>query len=145
MRPVTRTLLSRRYSLSVTPSDPPPMIPGMVSLRLDLQGQLLQLNAVPTEEDAKPGTPAVADWSGLFKLAGAEFETSTAAEPATLPPVYADRRRAWKGTEVRGTPYLIHCRSFGVTYGATGTPPELSRPPPGTGRRSLPEKETSTA
>ncbi len=32
------------------------------------------------------------------------------------------RQSDQRSMEVRGTPYLIHCRSFGVTYRVTRTP-----------------------
>src|SRR5207248_2906328 len=45
------------YSGRVSPEDPPPVVPGMVSVRLGPRGQLLQMHAVPLPAPANHNDP----------------------------------------------------------------------------------------
>jgi hypothetical protein len=78
--------------------DPPPTLPGMVSIWLDTKGRLLLLSAVPPrqvdEEEPAAGEP---DWAPLFTAAGFDRQAFRPVDPGWLPPVYADRRAAWEG------------------------------------------------
>jgi hypothetical protein len=87
-------------------SDPPPILSAMISLKLDMQGRLIQFDAIPPQveervqsspEASQSEVPKV-NWSGLF--AAAEID------PAKLQPVEPqwnslgspDTRAAWTGT-----------------------------------------------
>src|SRR5262249_9199923 len=75
----------------VTPADPARDVPGMVYVRYDVHGRLRHLEAVP-------GAAADAvDWLALFQAAGLDVDRFGTAEPALVPPVFADRRLAWEG------------------------------------------------
>ncbi len=84
-------------SLSNWTLDPPAVVPGMVEVVLDPEGNLVDLHLVPTRssaavEDADP------DWSILLLAAGFEPEELMPTAPETNPAVFADRRRSWVGS-----------------------------------------------
>ena len=94
-----RTLSTDSFLLggAVTLSDPPPRVPGMVSVLLDLKGRLHYLLAVPARLQ-DPDTPAPApDWPALLREAGFDAASFTPATPTWLPPVFGDARAAWTG------------------------------------------------
>jgi eukaryotic-like serine/threonine-protein kinase len=94
----------------ITWDEPSPFHPGMVAVKLDTKGWLLEYQAVPPEKEPSGQAntpPPVPDWSPLFKAAGLkllDFEES--AVPALTPPVYADRRQTWSGC-MPGCPNLL--------------------------------------
>lgn len=90
--------------------DPPLLEPGMIRLLLDPAGRLVELRAVPGEDDGDAdgdrelggdGEPAATfDWQPLLAAGGLAGEELASAEPGRrtarkLPPVFADRRAAW--------------------------------------------------
>lgn len=86
--------------------DPPPMQSGMVSVELDLKGQLIGLHSVPPQSLPEPSdgvtgqaeTPAATfDFSRLFELAGFDPDQLQSTEPQWTAPVMADEHRAWTG------------------------------------------------
>jgi serine/threonine-protein kinase len=87
--------------------DPPPLIPGMVRLRLDPSGRLQQFEAVPAQIDSalangrgeasRAATPSEEEAQILFDLAGLDRERFVAADPLWVPPHYCDTRAAWTG------------------------------------------------
>ncbi len=83
----------------VTPADPPLTTPGMVSVRLDPQGRLLRLVAVPLRRDGipDPGRSFV-NWGPVFQEAGLELARFTPVDSRWFPPVFAESRAAWEGT-----------------------------------------------
>jgi protein kinase-like protein len=54
----------------VTPLDPTPIDPGMVSVTMDTGGRLIQFRAVSTGRDAATTNAAQPDWAMLFSSAG---------------------------------------------------------------------------
>jgi hypothetical protein len=83
---------------NVAYEEPPRTVSGMVNVRLDTQGRLHQLLAVPPQREATPGVEAEPpDWTVLFREAGLEIERFEAAESSWVPPDYSDTRRAWNG------------------------------------------------
>src|SRR5262249_54302096 len=78
-------------------SDPPTEVSGMVGVRLDPRGRLIELEAVPPQLDETKGPSPSPDWSGVFAAAGLEMGKFTPAESRWIPPVYADSRSAWEG------------------------------------------------
>ncbi|MFC1596445.1 protein kinase [Planctomycetota bacterium] len=97
LSPVDSFLPGGLRASTVTFDAPPPLVPGMVSVRLDLQGRLLELHAVPREMARPAEAPEDPDWPKLFEFAGLDLAEFTATEPRWLPPVYADTRVAWEG------------------------------------------------
>jgi serine/threonine-protein kinase len=77
-------------------NDPPAYLSGMVFVRLDPQGRLLEFRAVPPEfdESEKAGT---VDWSPLFEKAGLDRALFNPAQPSWNPLVDCDERAAWVG------------------------------------------------
>ena len=72
--------------------------PGTAALRLDTSGNLASLVQVPdrasSPDRAGSGEP---DWRRLLEQAGIDAGSLQPAESEWQPPVYADRRRAWRG------------------------------------------------
>jgi serine/threonine-protein kinase len=121
----------------VTPADPPPTSPGMVSAYLDFQGRLIGFLAAPAETGAGPAPP---DWDLLFREAGLDRKQFEEVAPAGAPPVYADARAAWTGVyperpeialrveaaAYRGRPVFFHIGPGDRPAGLTGPgPPDL--------------------
>jgi serine/threonine-protein kinase len=117
------------YNLSVSsglprPDNPPPLHAGMVSVFLDLHGRLLGLRRVPPHRDPDAEPAPEPDWDLLFTEAGfarTDFEEAT---PEWTPPVYADRRRAWRVKEGRTeVPWRLEaasCRGRAVFFQVIG-------------------------
>jgi serine/threonine-protein kinase len=94
-----RLMLSRDALGMVTLDDPPRFQPGMRTVQLDGSGRLLQLELVPGER-LTPGGPAPpGEVDALFRAAGLDRADFATAEPVLTPPVYADTRLAWTGTD----------------------------------------------
>jgi serine/threonine protein kinase len=87
----------------VTEEEPPTVISGMISLRLDPQGRLIYFQAIPQQklEDNKSPTASPAapfDWNILFAAAGlepAKFQPTTSAWNSLAA---SDTRAAWTGS-----------------------------------------------
>src|SRR5262245_51947946 len=79
----------------------PPITPGSLSLRLDMQGRLIRFSAEPAPRDEVPSRspqPAKDDWAGLFSAAGIDAAHLAPTEPEWTPPSAFDARAAWSGT-----------------------------------------------
>ncbi|MCI0348599.1 MAG: hypothetical protein L0Z53_04165, partial [Acidobacteriales bacterium] len=79
----------------------PPITPGSISLRLDMQGRLIRFSAMPSlldEGRSQAPQPDKYDWAGLFSAAGIDAGRLTPAEPIWTPPSAFDARAAWVGT-----------------------------------------------
>ncbi|HXU13311.1 MAG TPA: hypothetical protein VN898_15255, partial [Candidatus Binatia bacterium] len=94
--------------------DPPLITSGMVNLRLDPEGRLRQLEAVPPEHDDATGPAPEPDWNVLIRQAGFDPAALKPVEPAWAPLVYADRRAAWEGVlpQAPSIPLRIESASF---------------------------------
>jgi len=79
--------------------DPPLVVSGMVSLRLDGRGRLVSFLAVPLQQDAADADaePPAADFGSLFEAAGLEPASFRPTQPTWTPPSFADRRAAFLG------------------------------------------------
>lgn len=80
--------------------DPPFDTPGEVGIHLDPQGRLRRLDAVPRDpgeatKRESPGPVGAFDWGRLWEATGLEARDFQLAASTWIPPVYADRRRAW--------------------------------------------------
>lgn len=82
----------------MTPDDPP-LGPGMLRVRVDTRGRLLELVAAPPHESPRPEREP--DWSRLLALTGMDTASLRPAPPARVPPVFGDRRVAWADREGR--------------------------------------------
>jgi hypothetical protein len=72
--------------------------PGMVGVRLDTLGRLVEFRGVPTLGEAveATATPAPAwDWRSAFDAAGLDIDAFAPAEPILFPRVAFDARQAW--------------------------------------------------
>ena len=93
----------------ITLNEPAPLTPGMVHLKLDPRGQLLELSWVPPD---KP--PHSANWSHFFEAAGLDLDAFVADSPREMPPSFADKRLAWiEKSAIEGhTPIRVEAATF---------------------------------
>ena len=97
---------------SVTAANPAPVEPGMIGVRLDAHGRLLEFGAVPPrfrEPEDEPAVDPPPEWAALFALADLEPTSLTPVEPLWTPPVPCDRAAAWTGNwaEVTEVPLRV--------------------------------------
>jgi serine/threonine-protein kinase len=98
-----RPLIPIRYNDNPTRTDrlssanPPTDVPGMVRIRIDTRGRLVDFLAVP--DPAAPRPTATVGWEALLRAAELDgpgvMRPDAAAAPT--PPVFADRTAAWDG------------------------------------------------
>ncbi len=88
-------------------ADPPPLVPGMVSMELDLDGRLTRFEAVPAAQGTAPAATQSLDWRPLFAAAGLDEARFQAAEPSWTPPMASDARAAWTGSLAPPASYAI--------------------------------------
>ena len=80
---------------SVTPSEPPLDVTGMISLWLDSQGRLISFRCLPPEHDPPGASAPAPDWSVLFRAAKLDATAFTSAVPEWTPLFHSDTRAAW--------------------------------------------------
>jgi serine/threonine protein kinase len=103
-----KPLVALDSSGTITSSDPPSDISGMVSLQMDAHGHLLQLLVVPPQVDDSQGTSAEPNWSTCFAEAGLDMSRFAPAGPKWLPPVPFDKLSDWEGTEPQEPSVPLH-------------------------------------
>jgi eukaryotic-like serine/threonine-protein kinase len=119
-------------------ANPPMDVPGMVRVRIDTRGRLVDFLAVP--DPAAAGPPAAVGWEALLRAAELDAAGVLRPDPAATPtpPVYADRTAAWDGVypdrpdlavrveaaSYRGRPVYFH-----INHPDWGEPPR-DRPVP---------------
>ena len=96
----------------VTPEDPAPIRPGMITMWMDAEGHLQWLQVIPPEVEpvtsstSAPSAPqsppntspaSGADWGALFAAAGIDAAQLQPATPKWLSLAAADTRAAWDG------------------------------------------------
>ena len=81
---------------NVIEEDPPYERAGMLAMKLDTQGHLLHLRAVPPQAEAG-GTPRAPDWDALFAEAGLDKALFHPAGQKWAPPDAFDSRADWEG------------------------------------------------
>ncbi|HJW92850.1 MAG TPA: serine/threonine-protein kinase [Thermoanaerobaculia bacterium] len=86
-------LVTRDFSLMVTPDNPPLNAPGMANVEITGDGKLLSFTAVP-RLDAAPAPHAIDE---LFRAARFDRAQFREAAPQFPPPAGADTRMAWDG------------------------------------------------
>jgi predicted Ser/Thr protein kinase len=80
--------------------NPPRVLPGMVGLRIDPRGHLLEMYAIPPRHDTSESSPTGGDWQvGLFAAAGLDYAQfkDKRATPQWNPPCVCDEHYAWTG------------------------------------------------
>ena len=82
---------------SVSLNNPPMTRPGMISVKLDTTGRLIEFKAVPPERvQSKSGGGGV-DWRNIFKEAGLDIATFREVKPTWNPLFMSDENRQWEG------------------------------------------------
>jgi serine/threonine-protein kinase len=84
---------------SVDSNNPAPTVAGMLDMVITFTGQLRRFEAIPPDRlDSKAvSSAAPLDQTALFKAVGFDPATFTEAEPARIPMVAYDLRKAWIG------------------------------------------------
>jgi len=90
----------RNVNVRVSYTDPPLERPGMIRLRLDPDGKLTQLEAVPQQVEA-PAAVGSFDWNKLFQAARLDLSRFRPADPQWTPLANWDQRAAWTADSLR--------------------------------------------
>jgi serine/threonine-protein kinase len=91
------------YSTHVEPGrislrEPAPVVPGMVAVRLDLKGRLIEFSTVSPLDAPMPSRAVPTDWDALFQVAQLDRSLlEEVGEPTGVPPTFADERKSWTG------------------------------------------------
>jgi serine/threonine-protein kinase len=92
---------------TVTQWDPPYETSGMVAIKVDMQGKLLFLRAVPPQVET--GSARLdPDWNILFAEAGLDKNRFAPAGPKWTPPETFDSRADWEGQIAERPDLLLH-------------------------------------
>jgi serine/threonine-protein kinase len=86
------------YWSIVTSVDPPYQFAGEVLVRLDGQGQLMRLEAIPPQTREPVASASPLDWSNLLAESGVGSLKWTPSEPQSNPATFADSVKAWTST-----------------------------------------------
>jgi hypothetical protein len=73
-----------------------PMESGMVTVRLDGRGSLLEYSVSPGQTSGFDTTSSPMDWAALFRLAGLEIAQFKAVRSVRAPPMFANSLVAWE-------------------------------------------------
>ncbi len=74
----------------------PPLLAGMINVRLDTTGRLIEFTAIPDDALAgKEGDGAEPDWDAVFSASGLDRSEMTECSPASTPPVFSDVHHGW--------------------------------------------------
>jgi hypothetical protein len=76
--------------------DPSPIMSGMISVSLDMQGRLTRFSAVPPQIEKQTGSAAF-DWNRLFEAAQLDLKNFQPAQPEWTFIGTSDQRAAWTG------------------------------------------------
>jgi hypothetical protein len=94
---VPSAFLDGTPGVSLTPTDPPLVGPGMTYVELDFSGRLVALRVVLPEKEAPTPPTIPPDWSTLFVEAGFDIAAFRPVAPEWTAPAGADARAAWVG------------------------------------------------
>ncbi len=103
-----KPLVALDSSGTITSSDPPYDVSGMVTLEMDVHGHLLQLLVVPPQVDDSKGSSAEPSWAACFAEAGLDMSRFSPAGPKWLPLVPFDKLSDWEGTEPQQPSVPLH-------------------------------------
>lgn len=126
--PATMAAGRRLSSVMVVFDDPPMEMSGMLRVRLDPDGKLQQLEAVPPQVEP-PAPPGSFAWSGLFQAAGLDIAQFQPAAPQWTPLANWDQRAAWTGDRLRVEAAAWRGRPVFFRIIGPWTMPERTRPP----------------
>jgi serine/threonine-protein kinase len=129
----------------VQPNSPHQQDSGMITLRLDTEGHLVHLEAVPPQKDAPAAGGAGVDWSAVLSEAGFDPAAFKPIAPSWVPPVYADTRMAWSGAYARRADIAIQIEAAAANGKLVyfdivkpwSRPTRMETPAKGTGSRIL--------
>ena len=82
----------------VDDGDPPPILSGMIGLRLDSQGRLIRFEVMPAQVEKPAKEMPAVDWNPLFASAGLDASQYHPTEPLRTWLAAFDTRAAWTGT-----------------------------------------------
>jgi len=82
---------------TITPTDPPPITPGMLSVTLDPSGRLRRFDAVPPERPDSTRAAGPVNWDPIFAEAGLSMDALQRVEPRWIPRNHCEERAAWVG------------------------------------------------
>jgi len=88
------------FNVIVSYTDPPLERPQQVRLRLDPDGKLRELEAVPPQRE-QPAPAGSFDWKRLFQAARLDIARFQPAEPEWTPLANWDQRAAWTADRIR--------------------------------------------
>jgi len=83
--------------IDVSETNPPMTEPGMVLLKTDVTGRLIEFSAVPIRKPAPDGEQVKTDWDRLFREAGLDRSSFKEIDLTWTPPEFADELAAWEG------------------------------------------------
>ncbi len=86
------------YSQGIEQFDPPLDLSGMVNVRLDTTGRLVEFRTVPSQKSEIKTDFQKTDWTKFFAEAGLDQTKFEKTAPEWTPPAFADEQFAWKGT-----------------------------------------------
>ena len=98
--------------LRVNYNDPKNDYPGMVRLRLDTKGRLLEFSGVPPRIDEPVAASGEFDWANVFKEAGFDISAFQETQPQVTPPQAFDQRRAFSGVYPEAPDIQIRVEAF---------------------------------
>jgi len=81
----------------VTLDDPPLTTSGMLTIKVDQHGRLIDFQAVPLQHDTSAPTQTSFAWYTAFNLAGLDMAQFKPTDPQWNPPATSDSRAAWIG------------------------------------------------
>jgi serine/threonine protein kinase len=82
----------------VQPDDPPNSISGMCQIFLDMQGHLVEFEAVPPQLDTSNEAAAAPNWGALFAAAALDESRFKSVPPQWTALATSDARAAWEGS-----------------------------------------------
>jgi len=104
---------------TISEEDPPQVAAGSVTLRMDTEGRLSFLDAIPPDSaagsTAAPFLSAGFEWKRLFDAAGLELGRFTPTTPVKTPPRAFDAQAAWTengGAEPRSKPLRVEAAAW---------------------------------
>jgi hypothetical protein len=110
-----QSLVRWKLSPGVNQDDPPQTRAGDARVRLDGEGRLLEITAIPPVAVEAATLAAPIDWPALFRWAGLDYSSWTASTHEWAPLLFGDQRLAWTG-QLAGEP-PVAARIEAATYG----------------------------
>jgi serine/threonine protein kinase len=81
-----------------TQNEPPPILSGMINVKLDPAGRLVYFQAIPPQKENSTSQATAFDWSSLFAVAGLDEAKFQKADPSWNSLAAPDTRMAWTGS-----------------------------------------------